>query len=326
MKIAIQFFGHTRTFADTYKYLIKNVIKPNKRFCEFDIFIHTWDESDSTNFGVYKKSKKFMGKKLSYKQKEQIKDFYSPKGLEITEQLPLTQEDRAFIEKEKISENLMKTLKNVSFSIQETAKLRQEYQKKTGIKYDYIITTRMDILFMKELSLRDLNANKLRGEWFDKEKKVILYPSSPYNEKLYYTYILCDSYGQIMDNEFYICGVDLFHICTPKLADKIAEFHTRLYEMKGLYPEHVMSKIALENHVKNYCIGYEKDKCWTILRNNYYFMKSPYLRPFRKLGDAIFGILLYPLLIISIRFRQMVLLNPHWLERKFKGQLKQFLK
>ena len=47
-KIAVQMFGHLRTFEHTYKSFFENLINPNKEDgYEIDIFIHTWDKLEA---------------------------------------------------------------------------------------------------------------------------------------------------------------------------------------------------------------------------------------------------------------------------------------
>ena len=49
-RLAIQFFGHTRTYKKTYESFLKNIVEPNlKDGWQIDIFIHTWDMSSSSS-------------------------------------------------------------------------------------------------------------------------------------------------------------------------------------------------------------------------------------------------------------------------------------
>jgi hypothetical protein len=49
-KIAIQLFGHLRTFRLTYKNFIRNIIEVNKKDGYMvDVFIHTWTETDHSD-------------------------------------------------------------------------------------------------------------------------------------------------------------------------------------------------------------------------------------------------------------------------------------
>ncbi|EAL3411133.1 hypothetical protein A9L80_09355, partial [Campylobacter coli] len=54
-KLAIQLFGHMRTYEKTYKKFKENIIDVNvQNNWEIDLFIHTWDKFNSSSKSWHK--------------------------------------------------------------------------------------------------------------------------------------------------------------------------------------------------------------------------------------------------------------------------------
>ncbi len=136
-KIAIQLYGHMRTYERTYKNFFENVVKVNEKDgYEVDIFIHTWDIFNLTDEKAWHKNRNYFptlsNKKLSQANKDKIIKIYKPKNINFdSRQLAAGRYE----------------------SVRSVVRLRQEYEKEKGVKYDYFITTRPDILFLKPLRL-----------------------------------------------------------------------------------------------------------------------------------------------------------------------------
>ena len=80
-RLAIQFFGHTRTYKKTYESFFKNIVEPNlKDGWEVDIFIHTWDMSSSSDKSWHNGMDLFDINPLNQNDIEDIKRIYSPKS------------------------------------------------------------------------------------------------------------------------------------------------------------------------------------------------------------------------------------------------------
>lgn len=131
-KIAVQMFGHLRTFEHTYKSFFENLINPNKEDgYEIDIFIHTWDKLEA-NATYHNLNIDLSNKTISDLDKLKISQIYLPKKILIEEQI---------------------YQHGASISLDKVSKLREEYEKENNIKYDYIIYTRPDIFFIKPLKI-----------------------------------------------------------------------------------------------------------------------------------------------------------------------------
>ncbi|HEG4693264.1 TPA: hypothetical protein SD903_001750, partial [Campylobacter jejuni] len=134
MKLAIQFFGHTRTYESTYKNFLKYVCDANKQDgWEIDIFIHTWNMKSSSVGSWHEEQNLFYESPLTLEDEEKIKLFYKPVRFLIDE--------------------APKGIHAAELSKQRGNVIREEYEKERDIKYDYILYTRMDVLFTRSLKL-----------------------------------------------------------------------------------------------------------------------------------------------------------------------------
>lgn len=80
-RLAIQFFGHTRTYKKTYESFFKNIVEPNlKDGWQIDIFIHTWDMSSSSDGSWHNGQDLFDINPLNQNDIDDIKRIYSPKS------------------------------------------------------------------------------------------------------------------------------------------------------------------------------------------------------------------------------------------------------
>ncbi|MFG5136083.1 hypothetical protein [Campylobacter lari] len=135
-RLAIQLFGHLRTYRETYQNFLKNIVEVNQDDgWDIDIFLHTWDKLSSSNGSWHKNLNlncKLNDIPISNEDIQNIKLFYKPKKFLIEE---LTIEYGFFSSVKKVFE------------------LRKKYQKINNIKYDYNLFTRPDIMFMKPFKI-----------------------------------------------------------------------------------------------------------------------------------------------------------------------------
>ncbi|MDL0089932.1 hypothetical protein NYG85_11250, partial [Campylobacter sp. PS10] len=134
-RLAIQFFGHTRTYKKTYESFFKYIVEPNKNDgWEIDIFIHTWDMTSSDAKTWHSGRNNFIETPLTQETKDEIKTIYNPKVFVV--------------------EHLEAGVNGRYETKRKTNKLREKYEIENNIKYDYILYARLDILFAKPLRLQ----------------------------------------------------------------------------------------------------------------------------------------------------------------------------
>ena len=140
-KLAIQLFGHLRTFNTTSKSLFDNVIIPNfDSGYDVDIFIHTWSKLDIYTYHNFNANIK--NKDISKEDILLISKLYNPKKITID----IQQDGEGGLD-----------------SIKRGCDLRESYEKENNIKYDYIIYTRPDILFLSPLKIDDYISSYLNN-------------------------------------------------------------------------------------------------------------------------------------------------------------------
>ena len=174
-RIAIQLFGHMRTFADCYQSLIDKVINPNKPNYKIDIFIHTWNcFNDSNTRGNY--TNETLTKPFDEIIKSHIKKIYSPCEIifDVQQNIQNRKIKHLLSEKEGTTQFIdSQRLYNMYYSMYKSNLLRKEYEQKNNVKYDFIIQTRPDIIFFQNLDLDSLiDASRKRKYIFNDLKSL----------------------------------------------------------------------------------------------------------------------------------------------------------
>lgn len=146
MKIAICLSGHLRRFEATASSLLSQV----KADHDCDIFIHTWDR-----MGYSSAYKTDFIQDITLKYSPRITHHYHPKKIII--------EDSMFVEElkrqgDQYAPHLRGVPKHVGhmasmfYKIYAANELRKQYEVESGIKYDWIIRSRTDLLFHEKIN------------------------------------------------------------------------------------------------------------------------------------------------------------------------------
>ncbi|WP_180381392.1 hypothetical protein [Campylobacter lanienae] len=163
-RLAIQFFGYTRTYKKTYESFFKYIVEPNQQDgWEIDIFIHTWDMSSSSSGSWHEGQDLFDIYPLSQSDIDDIKQIYNPKAILI----------------EHLEDG---TWGGGRESKKRGNRLREKYEIENNIKYDYVLYTRLDILFATPLNISkyiDFYMNDIMKYWKLPEKHCFC-PFNPF--------------------------------------------------------------------------------------------------------------------------------------------------
>jgi hypothetical protein len=181
MRVAIQLYGHLRTFQSCAVSLEKYIFSNEN----VDVFIHTWSETEHNTRSWYPDSFREEPKILDKKILNDIQQLYKPKGL-IIDQQPLFSEEGHFGTHEKVQISLL-GLKHSMYSIYQANLLREKYQQQENIKYDLVFITRPDIEFQELIRFLEFDRyfnfynNTLihlvhRHELNVRERQLITYP------------------------------------------------------------------------------------------------------------------------------------------------------
>lgn len=131
-RLAICFFGHLRTFNQTYKSFFKNIVETNCDEWHIDIFMHSWDRFEKAGFAWHNHFATLDGKEVTQEDINQVLQIYKPKKFLIE----TLHQDRG-----------------THISLAKTQQLAREYAKEQNLNYDYTLTTRPDLYFHSPLRL-----------------------------------------------------------------------------------------------------------------------------------------------------------------------------
>jgi len=206
MNIAIQLFGHLRTFEQTSSSFLQNVVEVNRADGhDVDIFIHTWDELDHSTVNYRNPNGECLtDRQLLADDIALAREIYKPKAFEIEPQL----ECKEVIIREKIG-NFDRSIRgclNMAYSLYQGSRIRKEYEAEEGIEYDWVIVTRPDILFHKEFSISQIFG---AYEQFDFEipKSCIFHAFNPFGR------------GNMIEEPQFMAGTDLVFVARPQDVD-----------------------------------------------------------------------------------------------------------
>lgn len=144
MKLAILLFGHMRTFQECSTFLKSNLLENY----DCDIFIHTWDITDTNRF-----TDKNVEVTLN-----RIEEIYQPKSIKVEKQNFIeelgeySKDQNSTLKKHSVP---LHGLKYMLHSMHEAYLLKTNYQKIHNIKYDYVILIRPDVKLNSEFNLNN---------------------------------------------------------------------------------------------------------------------------------------------------------------------------
>lgn len=240
-RIAIQLFGYLRTHDETIKSFFKNIVIANKQTgFDVDIFIHTWNYCDSDNL-----------KGTDYNE---IVAKYNPKSIKIESQKDVFKNKEINVviknKKRKVSD-----IYNLFHSINSVNKLRKEYETKNGLKYDWVVQTRFDILFSSSFCINDFISSYTQNNL------------KPNPKSIFYAMAL---FGIAkIDDELFLSHSDLLYFANSSAMDKatllLKNFNSAIRK------KYISTEWFILNHWKNsglkpVGIDFRYDKDFLIVR------------------------------------------------------------
>lgn len=260
MKVAIEFYGHLRTFKktviDIQKYLIHQFkIQP-------DIFIHTWDHTDHSDVAWHNESGQKRGTSVTQADIDFLRNNYNPKAILVEPQIIPTDDKQYMM---LMTENLtpFSVINNIFYTKWKSNELRKEYQEENNISYDFVVQARLDLYFRVPLQIeRYFNYRTLI-----KKNPIEINLSN----KLFYA---SDRWIESCHNDdiIYAGGSDILYFGTPHVIDQAVSVYKNIsqYELDKIYysNEYLMLYNAMQYGLEPVRIKFEKDIDFGILRTN----------------------------------------------------------
>ena len=264
-RLAIQLFGHLRTFEQTYDSFYKNVILPNKKNGYLiDVFIHTWDEIEYEAPQWHSEGCEYLrGKKLSKEQIDILLKRYQPKKYEITPQLQ-TDLNISFDEFTGGKTSYLNVI-NVYYTKYRVNQLRLEYEKEQNIKYNWVMNTRCDIFYLTEFDI-----DKILEPY-----RTLLNSFSSPDDKLFYA----GNHRDMTVKEDMLLGAsDIIYFGKDNIINNVSEIYKKLSleDLKSNF--HSWENFQFINtkrcNIIPIQLKYGSNKDWKILRLKEVFSKE----------------------------------------------------
>jgi len=178
MKKALLISGHLRTFKDCFPSLKKNLLD----VVELDIFIHTWDQIESTTKSWH--NQHMTNEHVTEDLTCLVRDLYRPKKIKIQPQIDFGKDGT--LADASMSLN---GLRNMTYGFQSVYELLKEYEQESKKKYDRLMKIRPDTLLKHKFSEDFFNIQDNFILFFGNESPV---PPRPVPRKFYHNFRALD--------------------------------------------------------------------------------------------------------------------------------------
>ncbi|OCG57378.1 hypothetical protein A9G42_08715 [Gilliamella sp. Nev6-6] len=265
--IAIQFFGHLRTFEFTFNSFKRNLLDENVLDgYKIDIFIHTWDELDHSTINYRNlNGNALTDKLLTNEYISLVNKFYQPRKLVIESQLDCQNE--VLIEKIGRFPRAKKGCLNNSYSIYMVNRLRKEYQLEKDINYDWIIVTRPDIFFKSPFRIDSILSCYLKFGLAIPEN-VIFHGFNPFGR------------GNMVEDPNFLAGSDLIFFGRPEVIDKSSSLYSEFNE--NIFPDDFYcmevwwANFWMKKKISHYPINYKHGPDFDVIKTEILRSKALY--------------------------------------------------
>ncbi|MFH0165757.1 capsular biosynthesis protein, partial [Campylobacter jejuni] len=204
---------------------------------------------------------RIAGKPLTQEDINFLKNKYKPLKIKIDKQLTFSESQINYIKKKGFNEKSYIANYNISYSISESNRLKNMSQN----KYDLIIMTRLDIMFLKPLKLFEALENSCKNKI-----DFLNFSATDFNNVVFYTYMQSDNMELFRNQNRYITGIDLFLIAGNKAIEYISNWHNKVlnYHPMGVGPERWITKQIKDYNLNLQLMYYSKPDCYIIFRSN----------------------------------------------------------
>ncbi len=150
LKIAVQFFGHLRTFRKCAPSIEKHLL--SKYDC--DVFMHTWNKTEHNTCTWH--NNKCRVQDVNEELLSVVQQLYKPKGLLVEQQKTAEEKILRLAHDNGQTQISSAGIRFMLASMKKADDLRRSYAEQNNIHYDYVITLRPDIFLKKTFDFNQL--------------------------------------------------------------------------------------------------------------------------------------------------------------------------
>jgi hypothetical protein len=251
MKVAVQIFGHLRTFEQCAPTLREHLLD---RYPDHDVFVHTWDRLESETVTHHERF--CVPSPVDDETIAAIKWHYQPKRIAVEAQPPRQMGELSFSNGKHIS---ISGIRYMFASMQRANQLRENYSAETGTRYDVVVAVRPDIALYRPLDV-DAFLSYSRP------------PTLPSDETTRTRYAAFGPAPLILNDLRGLPATDLLFFARPevmtrvlKLADDVDRYDMKA-EVAPSRPRHLMNTYCTDIGIQTAVIDYVRPRDFEIVR------------------------------------------------------------
>ncbi len=229
MKVAIQLFGHLRTFAQCADSLRLHLLD---RYPDHDVFIHTWDrlEHDTVTHHGFRCDARPVDEQII----AAVHESYRPRRMAIGHQVLRDLGELSFANGKRMA---ISGIAYMFESLHHANHLREAYAAETGVEYDVVVAVRPDLCLRRPLELETFLAHSRP-------------PALPDDETRYTRFAAFGPVPLVLNDLRGLPATDLLFFARPEVMTRIVSLHEQLarYDLSA-----VVAPARSRNLMNTYC-------------------------------------------------------------------------
>ena len=250
MNVAVQLFGHLRTFARCAPALREHLLD---RYPQHDVFIHTWDRLDHET--VTHHSFRGAPVELDAATRQAVCKAYRPVQMEVGRQIARDLGELTFANGKRMA------ISGIAYMFESMAaanRLREAHSATTGVEYDVVVAVRPDVMLHRPLEI----------------ERFLSYcspPNLPTDETLHTRFTAAGS-AAILNDLRGLSATDLLFFARPSVMSRImalgAELHR--YDVPSVVspsrPRNLLNTFCADVGIDVAVIDYNRPRDFDIAR------------------------------------------------------------
>ena len=251
MKVAVQIFGHLRTFERCAPSLREHLLD---RYPDHDVFLHTWDRLESETVTHHERF--CMPSPVDEETRAAIERLYHPRRLVIETQTPRDMGELKFSNGKRID---ISGIRYMFTSMHRANQLREAYSAETGTHYDVVVTVRPDLALYRPLDIESLLSYSRP-------------PVLPTDETTRTRYAAFGPAPLILNDLRGLPATDLLFFARPEVMSRVLRLADDVdrYDMKAevapARPRHLMNTYCTDIGINTAIIDYIRPRDFDIVR------------------------------------------------------------